>query len=145
MELKQLLADDKQEAAAWLALDLSRELPDIGDLPWLVGCIGKHAGLHLLLADETEVCIKSHRLICSVDAGNVPNLAAAAGQNGALARISAYIACFIPDCRQLAEEILHLLRLGKEALRAVGKMLETALEKHCKRKLVCIRGDVRML
>ena len=61
MELKQLLADDKQEAAARLTLDLSRELPDIGDLPWLICCVGKHAGLHLLLADETEIYVKSHR------------------------------------------------------------------------------------
>ena len=117
---------------------MSRELPDIGDLPWLICCVGKHAGLHLLLAQEVEVGFKSHWLISTVDSCDIPHLAASAGKHSADARISAYIACLIPDCRQLTEEVLHLLQLGKEALRAVGKMLETALEKHCKRKFMCI-------
>ena len=136
--IKPLFADDKQEAAAWLAFYLNRKLLDIGDLPWLVGRISKHAGINLLPADETKVCIKSHRLICTVDSGNIPHLSASAGKHCADAWISAHISCLIPGSRELAKEILHLLRLREETLRTVGKMLEAALEKHCEREFVSV-------
>ena len=65
-------------------------------------------------------------LICSVDAGNIPSRAALAGNDGALSRIAAQKYGLVPCSRQIAEVVLHLLRLSKETLRTVGKMLQTA-------------------
>ena len=60
-------------------------------------------------------------------------------------RIATDEACLVPHAGQMAEEALHLLWLGKEALRTVGQMLQAAFEEHRQRQLVGVACDVRML
>ena len=147
------LFDNKYKSASWLSGNLARNLIAVGDEPILLGCelilgrisIGKHLYTVLSAIDKAQVNIKSLLGVGTVYAGYIPSCAATTCQYNTLAWITANIAGFIPNGRELTEEILHLLRLNKIAFWFISQMLQRALVEYGQRQFVSITGDVRML
>ena len=88
---------------------------------------------------------KSLRLVCAVDACDVPGVTTATCQDYTLTRIATYETGLIPDGGQVAEEVLHLLRLSQVTLRLVCQMLQTTLKEHGQGQFMGVGGDMRML
>ena len=126
---------DKDEAATGLAGELRGEAIDVGDSPGAIKGVGKVLDLVGWL-DEAEVERERLGLIEAVDACHIPRMSKATGEDSTLARIACDETRFIPDIRQLREEILYVLGLCEITLWLVCQMLQTTLEENGKRQLM---------
>ena len=142
--LMKYLFNHHYEAAAGLAGELLGESGLGSDVPGFRGGVGED--LYLLGGgDEAEIEGKRLGFVATIDACHVPGGAMTTGEDNTFSWISADKTGLVPDGGDLSEELLHLLGLGEEALRTIGKVLQTTLEEDCQCQLVAIGGDVGIL
>lgn len=139
----EILFDHHDEAAAGLAGELRGEDGLGGDVPGFRGGVGED--LYLFGGDEAEVEGERLGFVAAIEACHVPGRAMTTGEDDTLTWITTDETGLVPDGGYLSEELLHLLGLGEEALRAVGKVLQATLEENRQCQLVAIGGDVGIL
>ena len=139
----EILFDHHNKTAAGLAGELRGEDGLGGDVPGFRGGVGED--LYLFGGDEAEVEGERLGFVATIEACHVPGRAMTTGEDDTLTRISTDETGLVPDGGNLSKELLYLFGLGEEALRAVGKVLQTTLEEDCQCQLVAIGGDVGIL
>ena len=138
-----VLFDDIYKAAAWLTGNLRWGNLLGGDVPGLFSGVGEN--LYLFGGNETEVEGERLGFVSTIEACHVPGGTMTTCEDDTLTRIATDETGLVPDGGNLSEELLYLLGLGEEALRAVSKVLQTTLEEDRQCQLMGIGGDVWVL
>ena len=138
-----VLFDDIYKSAAWLTGNLRWEDIPGGDVPRLFSGVGEN--LYLFGRDETEIEGERLGFVSTIEACHVPGGTMTTSEDDTLTWIATDEAGLIPDGGNLSKELLYLLRLDEEALRAVSEVLQTTLKENRQCQLMGIGGDVWVL
>ena len=138
-----VLFDDIYKAAAWLTGNLCWGNLLGGNVPGFRGGVGEN--LYLFGRDETQIEGERLGFVTTIEACYIPGGTMTTGEDDTLTRIATDEAGLVPDGGNLSKELLYLLGLGEEALRAVSEVLQTTLEEDRQCQLMGIGGDVWVL
>ena len=138
-----VLFDDIYKAAAWLTGNLRWGNLLGGNVPGFRGGVGEN--LYLFGRDETQIEGERLGFVTTIEACYIPGRSMTTGEDDTLTWIATDEAGLVPDGGNLSKELLYLLGLGEEALRAVSKVLQTTLEEDRQCQLMGVSSDVWVL